>query len=285
MTINKIVYYRSRGDDMMFKTVINKSRTETIYLEYDKEKYDIEYVSNRNTIILRRLIDNKVVEIFSDKVGFIVQCNAFGKTHFLATTYTQIDQRGLEVITLKHYIDEPLSDSLILQQQFACNSIQLDECRITDNSFMVEQLGYGGSIYNLSQKTKKFVYVYNDKKINKIVGDNVLMVSERKSACSDNDVNDTITYGINPVTFEIVTPIWSRLQQRFIEIYTEEQINQMNGGTNINIEKPNLGDITIYFEIERYLNYISMHLNTKQEMYLDCMDKVNESFVKKFVKE
>ena len=36
------------------------------YLKYDPKKYDIEYVEGKSAIILRRLRENQVVEIFSD---------------------------------------------------------------------------------------------------------------------------------------------------------------------------------------------------------------------------
>lgn len=59
----------------MVEDIIENENGHIIDLKYDKENYNIEYVKNKNLIILRRLADNKVLEIFSEKIGFIVQCN------------------------------------------------------------------------------------------------------------------------------------------------------------------------------------------------------------------
>ena len=69
----------------MFEELIKKDDGITIDLKYDNKKYDIEYVKSKNMIILRRLIDNKILEIFSDKIGFIVQCDLKEQTNFLIT--------------------------------------------------------------------------------------------------------------------------------------------------------------------------------------------------------
>ena len=164
------------------------------------------------------------------------------------TDYSEIDKNGLRIVKIKHYVDIGI-DELRLRKQFDYDGSTLDQCRITDSSFMVDQKGYGGSIYNLKEKSKEFDYIYNDKKINEIVGKNILMVSEIKRA-STNLVSDTITYGIDPETFEIVTPIWSELQQRYIDIYTDKQVDEIQEKNPFsNVKKFSLEDNTIYFEI------------------------------------
>lgn len=275
----------------MFKAVITKDRSASIYLEYDKEKYDIEYVKTKNMIILRRLADNQILEIFSDAIGFIVQCDINEQTNFLVTDYSKDDKSKEEKIKFKHYIDRNSSDSLYLKNEFECDSIHLESCRITDYSYLVEQSLYGGALYNLDKKSKMFDQVYNDKQINGIIGDNTLLVSETLNACWNSKITDTITYGINPETFEITTAIWSELQQREISVYTKEQINEISKdlrkkGYWLNTQDYSLGDITIHLEVEKYLDKLAEYLERPESVYLDSMhDKINENFVKKFIRK
>lgn len=111
------------------------------------------------------------------------------------------------------------------------------------------------------------------------------MVSENKSASYRSDIIDTITYGINPDTLEIITPIWSEMQQRYISIYTHEQVDELQKNLNkaINTSDFSLGDITIYFEIEKYLDMLVSYISTQKKIYLDSMEsEINEDFVKSF---
>lgn len=267
----------------MFEELIKKDDGITIDLKYDNKKYDIEYVKSKNMIILRRLIDNKILEIFSDKIGFIVQCDLKEQTNFLITDYHEKDKNGNTLLKFKHYIDRSYLDSLLLEKSFDCDSAALSLSRITDSSYLVEQSGYSGCIYNLNQKSKRYKRIYNDQKVNAFFKDNTILVSEEISSFVRHDVNDTLTYGINPETFEITTPIWSELQQRYINVYTEEQANKLK---NIKGSFLNLDEITIYFEVKRYLNEIAKQFDRPKSVYMDTMDsKVNEEFVKKFVKK
>lgn len=235
-------------------------------------------------IILRRLLDNQILEIFSDKTGFIVQCNSEGKTNFLVSDYSKTNE-----IKLKHYTANNSLDFLKLEQSFKCDSIYFSECHITDNAYLVEQWGsYGGSIYNLDKKSKRFNMVYNDPNVNKFFDDHTLLVSEKMSAFTRADIKDTITYGINPETFEITTPIWSELQRRLINIYTKEQVEQLKqklSKRGLILQRENLDEITIYFELEYYLNELAKYIAKPKSVYKSPFDKVNEEFIKQFVKK
>ena len=55
----------------MFKDIITTKNNQTIYLEYDKNKYDIEYKKSENSVILKRLWDNEIVEIFDERIGSV----------------------------------------------------------------------------------------------------------------------------------------------------------------------------------------------------------------------
>lgn len=271
----------------MFKAVLTTENNRTIYLEYDKEKYDIEYVKSKNVIILRRLSDKQILEIFNDKIGFIVQNDSYGETNFVITDYSE----GEKYIYLKHFVDKVYSDKLILKNQLECDCIDLQSCRVTDKSFIVEQDRYSGCLYNLNRTSKRFDHIYNDKRISEIVGEDILMVSENKRALGNSDIKDTLTYGINPETYEIVTPIWSEMQQRYINIYTEEQMDKVRKQLakeykNIDVETCSSSDITIHFEIGKYLEILASHFTRNDNIYLDFMEnQVNKEFVKKFVRK
>lgn len=272
----------------MLESIITKDNNSTIDLKYDKGEYSIEYVKNKKLIILRRLTDNQILEVFSDKIGFIVQCNIGKQTNFLVTDYSEENKRGEILPKFKHYTDSGYSDSLQLKNTFDCASVHLSICRITDASYLVEQSGYSSCIYNLEQKSKRFKRIYNDQKVNEVFNDNTLLVSEEVSASLRCDINDTITYGINPKTFEITTPIWSEFQQRYINIYTQEQVEKLKeklSKKELFLDSENSDEITIHFEVKGYLNEIAKQFDRPQSVYRDATEtKVNEEFVKKFVK-
>lgn len=273
----------------MIKTEIAVGRNKTVYLEYNNEEYDIEYVENKNVFILRRLKDNKVLEILSDKIGFIVQVNSYGVSNFVTTEYSE----DKEEIKFKHYIDRSSYDDFKLINEIDCDNIFISS-RVSDNSFIVEQNGYSGSVYCLNGSMRRYDHIYNDKKINKIVGDNILMVSKEKRALGDSSLIDTITYGINPETFEIVTPIWSELQQRSIVVdkYSEDKERELRKklfGENSYVAitcQEDLDNRAIYVEVQDYLNKLAMHMKRTDKVYTDVTeDKVNIDFVKKFVRK
>lgn len=271
----------------MFEAVIEKDRQE-ITLKYDKERYDIEYVKEQGVFILRRLADNKVVKIFGDNIGFIVQCDKDEQINFMVAEYSK-DESGTEITKLQHYVDDSWRDSLQLKKEFECASIWLPTCRVTDNSWLVEHDRYGGCLYNLNKKSKEFKHIFKDERITDMLGGNTLLVSEKVS--SRSDIYDTITYGINPETFEITTPIWSEHQHRKINIYTQEQVEQLKEelleqGRILNTDIYSLGDITISFEVEHYLEELKKYIDEPEGPYLDSWKhNVNEDFVKSFVKK
>ena len=66
----------------------------------------------------------------------------------------------------------------------------------------------------------------NDKKVENVVGNNFVLV-DQKLRIDKTNLEDMITYGIDPDTRKINTPIWSRLQNRLINIYSEEEIKKV----------------------------------------------------------
>ena len=88
-------------------------------------------------IILRRLSDNKTLEIFSDKIGFIVQCDLGENTNFLMTDYSEEDKNGNTLLKFKHYIDRSYLDSLLLEKTFDCDCAALSVSRLRIFSMII----------------------------------------------------------------------------------------------------------------------------------------------------
>lgn len=242
-------------------------------------------------VILRRLEDNKVLEIFSDKIGFIVEYDTEIETNFIVSDYSEIYNNGDRVTKLKHYIVNKYEDSLQLKESLECDDCNLSKCRITDSSYLIEN-GYTSYIYNLNEKSKRFEFIYKDKKLKDYFSDSTLLVSERRMPFECSYMDDILTYGINPETFEITTPIWSEMQQRLINIYTFEQAQKIKDKyleKGLILRFKNLGDLTICFEIDEHLQKIEDALYERlQGVYLDSKYfgyEINENFVKQFVKK
>ncbi len=178
---------------------------------------------------------------------------------------------------MKHYSDQGY---LLLTPVNALNSSTGLRSRITDFSYLIDDSNGSLILYNLDQQSKCFNKVYVDKEVNKILRAPTVLVSERVQSDLGN-LEDTIIYGINPETFEVKTPIWSEMQQRYIPVYTKKQAIEL---LNILQEQgkclylKNLDDLletTIDCEVTRYL--------TEMQEYFDKpLEMDDEEFIKKF---
>lgn len=261
-----------------------------IDIEYDEKRYNVEYVQEEGVILLRRLSDNKVIKIFSDNIGFLVQVDKDNKTHFLVSNY----KTDNEEIKLKHYIDYKYDNKLKLVKEFDNSYVSLSEIRLSDSSFIIEKNHYSASIYNLENRSRRFDRIYNDEKVRTLfnASDNTIMVSRLETADFNHKINDMLTFGINPETYEITTPIWSEDQQRFISIYTEEQLDEIEKillakGKFLN-RKISAAEITIALEITHYLNIRDQYTDKPKSIYVDGQTidkKINEEFVRSFIKK
>lgn len=272
-----------------------------IDVEYDEKRYNVEYVQEEGVILLRRLSDNKVIKIFDDHLGFIVQIDKDNKTHFLVSSY---GKTKLDDIKFEHYIDYEYADKLELYAEFENNCIALSEICVSDGIFIVEKDSSGANLYNLKTYSQRFEKIYNDEKIKALFGtdDNTIMVSQVINAdvnfqtqdeiiYSLNPICDYITYGINPETYEITTPIWSEDQQRYIPIYNEEQLSEVEkqkivqfGYNYLNRKNYSVREIMIELEVRRYLNERYACTDKPKSMYTDD-NQINEGFVRNFIKK
>lgn len=273
----------------MFKDIITTKNNQTIYLEYDKNKYDIEYKKSENSVILKRLWDNEIVEIFDERIGFIVQVNSYDKVNIIVTDYSDENR-----IYFKHY---KLGHELKLIKKFECDSASIQSSRISDNSFIVEQKGYGGIVYCLNGKQKKFDYIYRSEKNDYIFENNILIGSHIMESCYNHSITDKITYGIDPESFDIVTLIWSELQQRSIKVknHTKEVAEAIKWREKINERRhyliPSedrymLEAATIDLEVGQNLEKLALYLDKTEKISFDNDEpKINSSFIKKLTRK
>lgn len=273
---------------MLKKRINKKYYAGAFYVEYNNKEYNIEY-DNKDNVILKRLSDNKILDVFSDReLTFIVQYKTETEGNFLVTTYfKKEDKSEKDLFRFSHYTTLNTRRSfteLDLKNCFDCYFINQDTDRITDKTFLIRQ-PEANFIYNIEKQTKSknFNYVYLNGNVRKYFKDNTILVDE---VVIQQEIIDTLTYGINPETFKITTPIWSSLQQRFINIYTKEQVEKIQKELLEKVSlvnNENLDEITIYFEVIKYLERLYTQFSIPNKVYIDN-NKVNEEFVRKFVK-
>lgn len=273
----------------MKEIYIKKDNNSDMFFKYDEEQYDIEYAREQHMIILRRLSDKQILTVFDDNIGFIAQHDEGESTHFVVSGYVPgKDGRDSGNILAHFYVDE-WDKELNLRDQFRIDSKHYEDCHIKGNSYIIENSYGGGVIYNLKGRSKRYSHIYNDDKLKPYLDSNTILVQEELTPAYNHHVNDTITYGINPETFEITTSIWSELQQRYINVYTEDQLMKLveKGITSkYVIDNLDAGEITITLEIEDTLDGLAEHIPEPQSVYLDKRDsKINEEFVKRFGKK
>ena len=276
----------------MYKGTIKTTSNFNIDVEYDKDKFSLEYVENDNLIILRRLSDNKTLKVFSDKIAFLVQHNIDDSIRFLVSDYSQVEENSKNVSIFSDFFYNDSLNSLIKVCDCDHDNYTLDECRITDNSYFMCKSGYSGYIWNVAKakSSKSFDRVYIDKNIRDLIDGRSILVRNDIIPFYNGNIKDTITYGIDPETFQVTTPIHSELQQRFIDVYDKEKIKELNSKrlTPIDDDGHSLSDMTIGYEIIRPLEQIAAWSAQfkPDSVYLDVYDeKVNKEYIKQFTKK
>lgn len=239
-----------------------------IYLEYDETEYEIEELHHQRKFILKRVKDGQILHVFEDNLAFIIEEakeNNQNPDNFIVS---QTDKNNKSEIL--HYEAYGYKNKLLLKKSIPVSNLKYEGIRIKKGLYVIDDSYYSSThlLYNLKDiKTVKESYVYPNfsKSVSKILGDNVIMV--RDVIGPVRGVSDTITYGIDSKTFSIVTPIWSDLQQRFINILTEEDIK--NKKIPEYLKGLSCEDLTMREEVKKYIE--------KLADYLDEIEKQNES--------
>ena len=221
-----------------------KRRQNDIQLEYDEEKFEIIYVENLRKIVLKRKTDNAVLAIFDDNIGFLIEHDIYGSTHFVISDANDYKEEG---IRLKHY--RMGEDGLYLVYVKSIDDPRECACRIKDHYYIVK------------------------KEILEQFEEPVLLVTD---VCKWGMLEDKITYGINLDTYDVVTPIYSKLQQRMIPLRTKDWLNR-------SLPSNAKGPVTIHTDILPTLRRLDDYLEEPWELY-NQDGQVNQEFVRKFTK-
>ncbi len=244
-------------------------RMNDIQLEYDKDQFEVEYVKDLHKIILRRKKDQKVLKIIGDNIGFLIEHDIDGDIHFVISDANHYEKKGNR---LKHY--KLFDDGLYLRSKEAIDDTRECACRIKDHYYIVNQQMYGGKIYNLKTKSNFHNFIHGKKEIFEQFKEPTILVTDIHT---QRQIQDEITYGINLDTFDVVTPIYSKLQQRMIPLITEDVWHRP-----LSLDKK--GPATISKEIISTLERLAYnYLEEESELYQQD-GQVNQEFVRKFTK-
>ncbi len=236
----------------MVEIKIKSNDGREIYTKYDETKYAVEYLKNDGLsgyILLKRLKDNKVIKVFKDSVGFIIEVDNDDITSFLVTSFRKGFDNNINS-KLIHYTIKEEEESLKQIRAFAPTNINVEDVRLTDSSYIIgdARKSNNGFIYNLKDISERFDSISKDQ--------NGVKVSE-KLYSMDGSIGDTITYQINPETFEIIGKVKSDLEQREIDVYTIEDALRVNKDFYSIITRNKLEQMTKYYEIKKYLDLLS----------------------------
>ena len=98
-----------------------------------------------------------------------------------------------------------------------------------------------------------FDEIYFGDEITNIIGKkNVVIIVNSFKPEGTDEIEDTLIYGLELGSFRCVTPIWSRLQQRAIPLYTKEYIEAKKRIHRLYGAKQD--DITIFLEVIETMN-------------------------------
>ena len=267
-----------------------------LYYEYDSKKYQVGYGLN-DSLFIKRKKDDGGKHRFEEKVSNLIQVDKNDKTYFLVGSY-YIGQYEINI-----YEDDNESEYLRHIKRFNMDGFyNLDDIRINEDTFIVNQYKKGGRIYTIGDEspTKFYEEIYNDKKVMKFLDSknakNVVLVDDVYSCIYENGtLIDRLTYGIDINTKKIVTPIWSTLKNKMIDTYTEKDVRdlkeRMNANDNVEFdhydydfmkEDHTLEEITKYFEIERYFRNLDQYSNRPKGVYKE-RNTINKEYIMKFV--
>ena len=273
---------------MKYLTISRESCNEPdLVIKYDDDKYDFKYTEELGKIILERKSDNQVLHIFDVKAtSFITQYDLENETHFLisekipvSTNYDLYSKQFVDYVVSKH------GDTLKVGNLYKC----WDIIRIADNSYIILSAG-GQYIFSVEYgATRNYRHAFVSEYLNEIVGRDAVFVEDEFTAFHNSDIKDNLIYGLDPVSFKIITPIWSNKQQEFIELkdnYTRSELTGeliAKGYTDI----PSYGTrhysdaVTLFLEVQCYLEQKSAEL-PHQFTVTDLVSGKNKEFVKKF---
>ena len=251
-------------------------------LEYDEDKYLIDSYSDhaigerKDNYFIKRLSDNKTIGVFSGSITDIIQKDNI----FIVASYeAALKGQGCQVT---YYSDEG-NKNLTRLFSYSCRGYR----KVSDKTIYLEKDNYNGYLCNDKGLSNYLSRIYIEEGINELLGNNVVLVSEERYARGDRSIKDTITYGIDPNTFEIKTPIWSDRKEDYIGILTKEECLKKEEelarkGRYSSSSFTSLGYKTIELEVQNALDEIALNKKHGPSVYIPGTSSVNKEFVKGF---
>lgn len=232
-----------------------------ITLKYNEKKYGICSTQNK-PFALRRLSDGKTLKEFDCNIDFIYEIDYENEAHFMVSE--AYDDKTI----LTEYVDNGW-DTLVTLNTFKVNCNSLDFLKVNNQTFIVEQseLDHSACLYNYKAgKSIRFDHIYADECINEEINNEIVFVNRTIKSLINPNVIDTITYGINPYDFSIITSIWSETQHKIINTYKNDTY----------------GELTIKLEIQKHLNELAKKMPEPENIYNDLLQNIiNKNFIKK----
>lgn len=216
-------------------------------IKIDNENFEL--ITENETKSLYDKDGNKLLT-FNGKIGSIIQINDDTTIHFIITEnyYPHWNH-----CSFNHYIYMSENKKLKLCFSRDTDIYRYDDIYVSLKAYILKEKD-DYFLYNLDSLSKRFDKIYNEEDIKTSIDDNVVMTSEVRTS-SDKTIEDRIVYGIDKNDYSIKTPIWSNLQQRFIDMDNK----------------------TIEEEIDLYLDLLSNILKVDEKDI-----RSDEIFLKKF---
>ena len=284
---------------IMIKRVHNISIFDLGFVDvkYDDTVFDIKYAKSQRKIVLIRKSDGEIIHEFDEMyTNSITQYNCNGEPHFITNEYIPSknpDRRfeGQQLVDYEYNFRRNGLDST----RIPCKSIK----EVSDNAYIISSIEEGYELYSVENSISiPFKRVTLNESVNKMFGKKVVFVEHEIKDKYKGQIKDTLTYVIDPTTFKIISPIWSDLQKRFIDVYdsmTSEEIQKIAEKQDMsevdNSYADNYNDsATIDIEVVNYLNKMARQLEIIDEELYDeqafvglavCRGK--KSIIKKFL--
>lgn len=218
---------------------------------------------------------------YSKNFGSILQIDCENGKRFVITAFDEKSN------TNKLYCYGDNKDGKIeLFRVLKINSLNLEDIKINDKNYLVESENYGGKIYNieLDRLSDFFDIVFESETDEKI------LVSKNIVDSRIGKINDVISYEIDLNTLKIISPIWSDLQQRYINLYSEKEMKNKKTQSLKNSDYAYYTDdnatTTINFEVKKYLDIIANHFNQIEDYkMIPVVYDADEATFKEYVKK
>ena len=243
--MKKISEYLNKGDSTTMPS-------KYITIEYDEEKYEVEILKNGSQAILKSKLyrdSSEVIHVFDlDEVSIIRQIDK-DRPYFITISRTRYGKQDTLTAYYDsvHFLEE--TDKFEIDNMF---EFKPGVFLITNgnDSFIYNMHKYSSTLPVGSFELDVNIMEFIDPKY-----ENTVLVREDVEY---GIAKDTITYGLDLDTLELVTNIWSTEQQKYIKKYntkeTKKYLRSIHAFPFVNNEK--MGACTIENEVDKYLKLL-----------------------------